>query len=111
MTESTVVGVLIVTLSLCCVAVVFIAAWILVRFSKQLSLPAELAMRFPYRTNPKQYGEMAVCDAMAAGRQVAERAIPVDDEFPDDIPDVDPRADDPIPMIPGGYVPGVEQDQ
>ena len=102
------VVVLVVALSFSCVAVVGMAVWILARFSRQLSLPAELAMRFPYRTDPDHYAKMGVADQMSAGRQSGEGHLPETDG-PE--PKGEPAPEPALPMMEPGFVPPVPEDQ
>ncbi|HUX15833.1 MAG TPA: hypothetical protein VMW52_05135 [Phycisphaerae bacterium] len=102
------VVVLVVALSFSCVAIVGMAVWILARFSRQLSLPAELAMRFPYRVEPDHYAKMGVGDQLAAGRESVRGKLPYSEGRE---PHIEPTTEQPMPMMEPGFVPPVPEDQ
>lgn len=101
--ESAVV-ILVLTLALSCIAVVSLAVYLLVRFSRQLSLPLELALRQPYRVNPDHYGRMAYADAIAASPDTGDKPLPVDSDDGPATPLENPSADA-APMMSEGWLP------
>lgn len=99
------IGVLVTVLSVSCLVVVITAAYLLCRFSRQLSLPAELAMRFPYRVDPDHYAAMGYGDALGAARAGTDAALPIHEKSTP----VEPISDDAVPTLPAGYVPTPEE--
>lgn len=93
-----------VTLSICCVAAIFLAFRVVVSYQKQLSAAAELAIREPYRVNPNQYMVLAHADKVASGRATSNEVVPALSEQPRPTP---PVPDD-MPLS-NGVIPAYEE--
>lgn len=104
------VVVLAVTLALSCVSVAGIAVYLLVRFSHQLSLPNELAVRRAAAIDVERYSLMAIADQAASGRRATDAKLEVPPGLlPQKTTDEQPQME-PVPMS-DGFPVAMSEDQ